>query len=120
MLQLCLKNNAYGEMELSLYTRTRVGTKVLLEEYRDEVCRSLRALAQYQPPSGSAIAHARREFGMAARASFGGCALVLSGRHYLRHLPLWSRQSACRAQAAAAGRMRRVRRRGRRGGDMHA
>ena len=79
MLQLCLKNNAYGEMELSLYTRTRVGTKVLLEEYRDEVCRSLRALAQYQPPSGSAIAHARREFGMAARASFGGCALVLSG-----------------------------------------
>lgn len=79
LLLRSLKNNAFGELELDLYTRTRLGTKLLLEQYRDEVCRSLRALKQAKPPAGSAAELARREFALAARASLGGCALVLSG-----------------------------------------
>ena len=54
LLLRSLKNNAFGELELDLYTRTRLGTKLLLEQYRDEVCRSLRALKQAKPPAGSA------------------------------------------------------------------
>ena len=79
MLLLCLKNNAYGELEFSLYTHTRVGTKLILEQYRDEICACLGALGRSPTLPGSPADLARREFALAARASLGGCALVLSG-----------------------------------------
>jgi len=74
-----LKNNAHGELEFFLYCRTHVGTKRLLEQYRDEVCQSLRAVGKARPLAGTLAEKARREFAVAARASLGGCALVLSG-----------------------------------------
>lgn len=74
-----LTNNAHGELEWTLYCRTHVGTKRLLEQYRDEVCSSLHALAHAKPAAGTLAAQARREFSIAARASLGGCALVMSG-----------------------------------------
>ena len=77
-LLLSLKNSAFGELDFELYIRTRVGTKALLEEYRDEVCRSLRWLASEACLPAEALA-ARREFCSTARTALGGCALVLSG-----------------------------------------
>ena len=76
-----LKHNAFGELEYSLYTRARAGTKRLIEAYRDELCESLRALAMRAATAdGSGVTRAAlREFSLAARASFGGAALMLSG-----------------------------------------
>ena len=79
LLLLALKNNAFGELEYDLYTHTRVGTKTILELYRDEVCESLRFLGRERPEAGSLAFKARREFCLAARASLGSTALVLSG-----------------------------------------
>lgn len=74
-----LKHNAFGELEYSLYTRARAGTKRLLEAYRDELCLSLRALAHKAAVGRPGTRAALREFSTAARASLGGVALVLSG-----------------------------------------
>ena len=79
LLQMCLKHSPYGELHEGLYVQARAGGKLLLEEYRDEVCCSLRALASERLGGGSAAASARDEFFLAARTSLGGCALVLSG-----------------------------------------
>ena len=82
LMSLCLlslKNNAFGELDYTLYCRARAGTKLVLEEYRDELCRSLRALGAAELARGSLAHAARAEFCLAARASFGGSALVLSG-----------------------------------------
>ena len=76
-----MKTNALGELEMSLYTRARAGTKRLIELYRDELCASLRALAHEVtalPPDGS-LGDSLTDFSAAARASLGGAALVLSG-----------------------------------------
>lgn len=75
LLAHALKKNAFGEHEPALYAHARTGTKHLLEHYRDEVCRSLRALSGAPSEHASAI-HA---FFLTARASLGSAALVLSG-----------------------------------------
>ena len=75
-----LKTNAFGELQWQAYSKSRAGTKHLLESYRAEVCASLRALAAMSPQLqklGGGLAF--RDFCVAARASYGGAALVLSG-----------------------------------------
>ena len=94
LLAPLLKNNAHGELEFTLYTRARAGTKLVLEAYRDEVCACLRDLAALRPsdgvggggswhggglPAAPSLAALRYDFCVAARASLGNVALVLSG-----------------------------------------
>ncbi|KAJ9463080.1 Patatin-like phospholipase domain-containing protein [Diplonema papillatum] len=79
MEALCMNRNYGGMMNLELYTKTWSGTKLLIEEYTDEVVTSLQWLSDVEIQEGSHLHVERQMYFQKAKAEFGNSALLLSG-----------------------------------------